>query len=137
MTGSGVNGLEQVLTFLGCFRRSEGGSVRDVRQRAAGEEDDMAELSRLPGPIADLWNWQLDGSCRQINPEVFFHPEGERGPARRSRDSQAKEVCLGCPVLQQCREHALRVREPYGVWGAMTEDEREAHYSGPAVPAAS
>ena len=30
---------------------------------------------------------------------------------------------------QQCREHALRVREPYGVWGAMTEDEREASYA--------
>ncbi|TPG19034.1 WhiB family transcriptional regulator [Pedococcus bigeumensis] len=97
----------------------------------------MAELSRLPGPVADLWEWQLDGSCRQLNPEVFFHPEGERGPARRSRDSQAKEVCLACPVLKQCREHALRVREPYGVWGAMTEDEREAHYAGHAVPTAS
>jgi len=90
----------------------------------------MAELTRLPGPVADLWDWQLEGSCRQVNPEVFFHPEGERGPARRSRDSQAKEVCLACPVLAQCREHALRVREPYGVWGAMTEDEREAHYAG-------
>jgi WhiB family redox-sensing transcriptional regulator len=33
-------------------------------------------------------------------------------------------------VLVQCREHALRVREPYGVWGAMTEDEREAFYNG-------
>jgi len=100
----------------------------------------MAELSRLPGPVADLWDWQLEGSCRRVNPEVFFHPEGERGPARRSRDAEAKEVCLACPVLQQCREHALRVREPYGVWGAMTEDEREAHYAGrgpDTVPAAS
>ena len=98
----------------------------------------MAELSRLPGPVADLWDWQLEGSCRHVNPDVFFHPEGERGSARRSRDSAAKEVCLGCPVLVQCREHALRVREPYGVWGAMTEDEREAHYSGRStVPAAS
>ena len=58
-------------------------------------------------------------------------------PPRRSRDSQAKEVCLACPVLKQCREHALQVREPYGVWGAMTEDEREAYYAGHAVPAAS
>ena len=59
----------------------------------------MAELSRLPGPVADLWDWQMEGSCRTVNPEVFFHPEGERGPARRSRDSEAKEVCLACPVL--------------------------------------
>ncbi len=97
----------------------------------------MAELSRLPGPVADLWDWQLIGCCRQVNPEVFFILEGDRGPARRSRDSKAKEVCLGCPVLTQCRKHALQVREPYGVWGAMTEDEREAFYAGRGVPAAS
>jgi WhiB family redox-sensing transcriptional regulator len=32
-------------------------------------------------------------------------------------------------VLQQCRTHALKVREPYGVWGGMTEDEREVIYA--------
>ena len=90
----------------------------------------MAEITRLPGPVADLWDWQLEGSCRRVSPDMFFHPEGERGSARRSRDSAAKEVCLGCPVLRQCREHALSVREPYGVWGAMTEDDREAYYAG-------
>jgi WhiB family transcriptional regulator, redox-sensing transcriptional regulator len=98
----------------------------------------LASVSRLPGPVADLWQWQLDGSCRRENPDVFFHPEGERGPARRSRDSAAKAVCQVCPVLSSCREHALRVREPYGVWGAMTEDEREATYApSPGFPAAS
>ena len=39
----------------------------------------MAEISRLPGPVADLWDWQLHGLCRRENPDVFFHPEGERG----------------------------------------------------------
>ncbi|MDO5712647.1 MAG: WhiB family transcriptional regulator, partial [Micrococcales bacterium] len=24
----------------------------------------MAEISRLPGPVADRWNWQLQGACR-------------------------------------------------------------------------
>ena len=98
----------------------------------------MAEVSRLPGPVADLWEWQLDSACRTENPEIFFHPEGERGSARRDRDIAAKAVCLGCPVLENCREHALRVREPYGVWGAMTEYEREATYTAaPGFPAAS
>ncbi len=87
----------------------------------------MAEISRLPGPVADRWNWQLQGACRTAGPETFFHPEGERGPTRRERDEAARAVCLTCPVLQRCREHALRVREPYGVWGAMTEDERTAY----------
>lgn len=89
----------------------------------------MAEISRLPGPIADLWEWQYDGACRRVDPSVFFHPEGERGPARRRRDESAKAVCATCPVMEQCRQHALTVREPYGVWGGMTEDEREAYYA--------
>jgi WhiB family redox-sensing transcriptional regulator len=33
-------------------------------------------------------------------------------------------------VIEQCRRHALTVREPYGVWGGLTEDDREAVYSG-------
>jgi WhiB family transcriptional regulator, redox-sensing transcriptional regulator len=89
----------------------------------------MAEISRLPGPVADLWEWQYQGACRRVDPAVFFHPEGERGPARRRRDDAAKAVCASCPVLAQCRQHALTVREPYGVWGGMTEDEREAYYA--------
>jgi WhiB family transcriptional regulator, redox-sensing transcriptional regulator len=84
----------------------------------------VAELSRLPGPIADIWEWQLDGACREADPTLFFHPEGERGPARRLRDGAAKAVCAACPVLTQCRQHALAVREPYGVWGGLSEDDR-------------
>jgi WhiB family redox-sensing transcriptional regulator len=86
----------------------------------------MAEISRLPGPVADLWEWQLDGTCRASDPRLFFHPEGERGPARRDRDAAAKAVCASCPVMQHCRQHALTVREPYGVWGGLTEDDRNA-----------
>jgi WhiB family transcriptional regulator, redox-sensing transcriptional regulator len=89
----------------------------------------MAEISRLPGPVADLWEWQYQGACRRVEPSVFFHPEGERGPTRRRRDEAAKAGCSTCPVIQQCRQHALTVREPYGVWGGMTEDEREAVYA--------
>ncbi|HKG52476.1 MAG TPA: WhiB family transcriptional regulator [Actinomycetales bacterium] len=88
----------------------------------------MAEISRLPGPVADVWEWQYQGACRRVDPAVFFHPEGERGPARRRRDEAAKAVCATCPVVRECREHALAVREPYGVWGGMTEQEREATY---------
>jgi WhiB family redox-sensing transcriptional regulator len=40
-------------------------------------------------------------------------------------DRAAKALCRDCPVLQNCRLHALQVREPYGVWGGMTEHERE------------
>jgi len=85
----------------------------------------MTTICRLPGPIAQVWEWQFDGSCRRENPDIFFHPDGERGSARRNRDRAAKALCRDCPVLQSCRRHALQVREPYGVWGGMTEYERE------------
>lgn len=88
----------------------------------------MAELSRLPGPNADLWEWQLAGACRAKDPDMFFHPEGERGPRRRARESAAKQVCATCPVLAACRAHALAVREPYGIWGGLSEDDRERLY---------
>ena len=88
----------------------------------------MADYSRLPGPNADVWDWQLRGLCRGKDSSLFFHPEGERGAARAAREQSAKEICLNCPVQKQCCEHALRVREPYGVWGGMTEEERETHY---------
>jgi WhiB family transcriptional regulator, redox-sensing transcriptional regulator len=89
----------------------------------------MVRAAQLPGPVADLWDWQLEAACRQVNPELFFNPEGERGSERRSRGSQAIAVCSGCPVLQYCRDHALQTREPYGVWGGMTEDQRWAYLS--------
>lgn len=89
----------------------------------------MMEALSQPGPIAELWEWQFQGLCRTTSPEVFFHPEGERGPARRRRDERAKEVCSACPVLKRCRTHALAVREPYGVWGGMSEEDRVAHYA--------
>jgi hypothetical protein len=86
----------------------------------------MADFSRLPGPNADLWDWQLVAACRGVDSSLFFHPEGERGAARSARETAAKEVCMRCPVRAECATHALAVREPYGVWGGLTEDEREA-----------
>lgn len=90
----------------------------------------MAETKRLPGPNADLWDWQLQGSCRGMNSSFFFHPENERGQSRRRREERAKAVCRSCPVLAQCREHALAVEEPYGVWGGLGEGERQSLIAG-------
>jgi WhiB family redox-sensing transcriptional regulator len=81
---------------------------------------------RAPGPIADHWEWQLPAACREVDPGWFFHPEGERDPARTVREAAAKVVCATCPVLRQCRVHALRAHEPYGVWGGLSERDREA-----------
>lgn len=75
-------------------------------------------------PIADEWDWQFEGACRGKDPEMFFHPDNERGPRRRNRENAAKAICASCPVIQQCREAALANQEPYGIWGGLSEDDR-------------
>ena len=34
-------------------------------------------------------------------------------------------------MRRECLEHALATREPYGVWGGMTEAQREELLYGP------
>jgi WhiB family redox-sensing transcriptional regulator len=94
----------------------------------------VANLSRLPAPIAEQWDWQYEGLCRQADPEVFFPPDSERGPIRQRREQRAKAYCANCPVLIRCREHALSVQEPYGVWGGLTPRERDRILRGAPPP---
>jgi len=94
-------------------------------QGEQGEVSDVADTRRLPLPVTEIWEWQMRGACRGMDSTFFFHPEGERGPARANREARAKMVCHRCPVLEQCRRHALAAHEPYGVWGGLSEAERE------------
>src|SRR5512140_3458333 len=60
----------------------------------------MAQLSRLPKPLISSYEWQWHATCAERNPHMFFHPEGERGPAREQRDRAAVAVCVVCPVVE-------------------------------------
>nr|WP_276611916.1 WhiB family transcriptional regulator [Kineococcus vitellinus] len=75
------------------------------------------------------WGWQVRGSCRQADPELFFHPDIERGAERQHRDAAALRICAECPVLRPCREYVLARREVHGVWGGLTEEQREEVWS--------
>jgi len=85
----------------------------------------MADVRRLPEPRDGDWDWQIKAACRGLDTSMFYHPENERGPSRVRREMRAKQVCAGCPVLHHCLRWALAAREPYGVWGGMTVEERE------------
>jgi len=87
--------------------------------------DLVAENRRLPGPGEEHWPWQVRGACRGMQLSVFFPPDFERGENRRRRDAHAKAVCHRCPVITDCRHHALAVAEPYGVWARLSAQERE------------
>jgi WhiB family redox-sensing transcriptional regulator len=86
----------------------------------------MAEVRRLPAPREGDWDWQVDAACRGLDTASFYHPENERGPSRARRETQAKAVCATCPVIENCLRWALTAREPYGVWGGLSAEERES-----------
>ena len=54
----------------------------------------------------------------------------ESADERRVRESAAKHIRAGCPVQRECLEYALRVREPFGIWGGLNETERRALAGG-------
>ncbi|MCP3811175.1 WhiB family transcriptional regulator [Mycobacteriaceae bacterium Msp059] len=82
---------------------------------------------------AESFSWQTAAACRNVDPALFFHPDGERGRARERRQLTAKEICGECPVIYQCLEHAVTFQEPFGTWGGLTEEERGKLLSRRAV----
>lgn len=94
---------------------------------------DLLGTARPPGAQLWRWDWQLDARCRG-RADLFFHPHGEREPFRSEREAAAKQVCAGCPVRRECRQYALESQEPYGLWGGLSEAEREALVHGPRPP---
>jgi len=87
----------------------------------------MADLRRLPGAIAEHWDWQLGAQCRGMDVGHFYHPPDERNAAPGQRIAEAKKVCHHCPVIAECLDHALRVREPYGIWGGHSETSEQRY----------
>jgi WhiB family redox-sensing transcriptional regulator len=47
----------------------------------------------------------------------------------------AKAICAACRVLTECRDYALRTRQPFGVWGGLDEEQRRDIWAGRRAPA--
>ncbi|MCW2600319.1 MAG: sporulation protein [Frankiales bacterium] len=86
----------------------------------------MTELTRLAavgaGATASsgddgLLAWQDQALCAETDPEAFFP---EKGGSTR----EAKRICVGCEVKQECLEYALLQDERFGIWGGLSERER-------------
>lgn len=62
--------------------------------------------------------WMKDRKCSGSVQHLFF-------PAKGVSAQQAKMICAECPVFQQCARFALEDHGLIGVWGGMTEGERD------------
>lgn len=62
---------------------------------------------------------ETEGACINADdPDLFFPERGQNWKTR-----EAKAFCSRCPVLWDCRSWALATRQPYGIWGGLTEVE--------------
>lgn len=70
-------------------------------------------------------DWLARAACKGPLSEAFYPPpQFERKEERVARERRAKAVCADCPVREACLDYALRIREPHGIWGGLTEVER-------------
>lgn len=79
---------------------------------------------RLPHPLSEEWQWQLNGACRAMPSSIFFPDQSLRGHAKTSAEHDAKLVCAQCPVSTKCLQYALEARESHGIWGGLSSAER-------------
>lgn len=73
-------------------------------------------MTRLTASVED---WREQGLCRQYDPDTFF---GKTTPDVH----EAKRICRGCPVREQCTQFALDNDERFGVWGGLSQKELRA-----------
>lgn len=73
-------------------------------------------------------NWRDSSACRNEDPDLHF-PDGKTG-LHLLQVKEAKAVCAGCWVADQCLEDAMRIEGGtkaagrYGIHGGLDPDER-------------
>ena len=63
--------------------------------------------------------WRSAAACAGIGPSLFYDPSPPMVV-------EAKRICGACSVAVDCRTHARRAGESFGIWGGETEVERAA-----------
>lgn len=69
-------------------------------------------------------DWMARGLCHQQGNLDICYPEGAGRVGARGTQ-QAKELCASCPVVADCLAWALDRQERHGVWGGLSERERD------------
>ena len=87
-------------------------------KEARALRDQGPKLGEPPEPVLNR-PWQEQAACRGMDPELFYP-----GPGEAQKVRVARAVCRSCPVQERCREFALSLRDPFGIFGGTTPKER-------------
>ncbi|WP_435609663.1 WhiB family transcriptional regulator [Streptomyces sp. C10-9-1] len=85
-------------------------------------------------PVVTAESARPRAACENQDPDLFF-PDGSTGPALLQIE-QAKKICRTCPLMFECLRDALERGEEHGVWGGLSEDDRNSLRRSAAVTAA-
>lgn len=93
--------------------------IGDAGAHALSVVPQMFDTLFAADPALDFLDeqWQERALCSQTDPEAFFP---EKGGSTR----EAKRICTGCEVRDECLEYALAHDERFGIWGGLSERER-------------
>lgn len=79
-------------------------------------------------PVFARADWMTDAACKGYPTDWWFPPHG-------ARPTKAKTICAGCPVRDECLQHALDTDERKGIWGGVSIDrERRRRRAGSGAP---
>ncbi len=101
--------------------RSRPHPFRHLSRAAASDMAAHPGRSTTGNGVMDM-SWRYRAACRAAEPDLFF-PIGT-GQAALDQLAEAKSICRGCPVVNECLAWALETGQNSGVWGGMSEDER-------------
>lgn len=85
--------------------------------RASAMPARSPEFPAVLAGIVQPPEWHEWASCTDVDPELW-HPE------KGASSAEAKRICAGCAVREECLEDALALDERHGIRGGLTARER-------------
>lgn len=88
----------------------------------------MKRIGTTPTAITEIRpaHWTEHAACTPEDTELFF----AEGPAHlvEVATADARDLCLSCPVMEQCLLWAVETRQEYGLFGGLTATERARRF---------
>ena len=70
--------------------------------------------------LSGVMSWWHDAACSNMDPALWFPLKSEGN----NHGTEAKRVCAGCPVVEDCLLDSVERREEFGIWGGAGEQKR-------------
>lgn len=97
----------------------------------------LSDLAKALGPDSPFWTPAApsfpNAVCLQEYPDIWFprwatpdDPHGSSNAFIDAADRAAVDACFDCPHMIDCADYAVANRIEYGIWGGLTEDDRQA-----------